>query len=319
MTETRNSTLHAARRAKNDEFYTCLEDIENELRHYRSYFAGKTVYLPCDDPATSNFWFYFEQNFDALGLARLVATHYTPGDRSWRREITRHDFGKMHDLTRLDGDGDFRSPECVALLDESDVVVTNPPFSLFSEFVALMVEHNRDFLILGNQNALTYPTIWPLIETGRMWLGTVTNKTLQFAVPDHYTAPDDAPLDRHGRRLVKVPAISWFTTIDHPKQHEDIPLYKTYTPDAYPTYVNYPAIEVAKVAEIPADYEGVMGVPITFLGKHNPDQFEIVGQSRMVAEPMEVNGKRVKDLVYRKGQEYVTPYMRVLIRRRTTA
>ena len=175
-------------------------------------------------------------------------------------------------------DGDFRSPEAVEYLKQSDIVITNPPFSLFREYVAQLIEHDKKFVILGNQNAISYKEIWPLIQSGKMWLGTISNKTLDFAVPEGYTAPEGAKSDIHGRRIVKVPAICWFTNLDIPRRYDDIPLYMRYEDDpaAYPAFDNYDAIEVSKVKDIPKDYDGAMGVPITFIGKHNPSQFEIL-------------------------------------------
>ena len=291
-TESKNSNLHAARRAANDEFYTRIEDVEAELWHYRDHFRGKTVYLNCDDPRWSAFWRYFCLRFGELGLERLIATHYTgvidPGQPSFKIEALRGRDDTAGDgvkyvnpetggvQTPLQGDGDFRSPECVELLEQSDIVVTNPPFSLFREYVAQLVEHEKKFVILGNNNAVTYKEIWPLIQGGKLWLGTIANKTLSFGVPDDYYAPENAVVDGFGRRVVKVPAISWFTNLDHAKRHEELPLWKKYTPEEYPKYDNYDAINVDKVKDIPQDYDGVMGVPITFLDKWNPDQFEIL-------------------------------------------
>lgn len=284
----KNAGMHAARKAKNDEFYTQLSDIEKELKNYRDHFRGKTIFLNCDDPEWSNFWVYFRNNFNFLGIQRVIATHYTGategGAPSYALELVRGPNGEDVDVespirTELTGDGDFRSPEAVEYLKQSDIVVTNPPFSLFREYVAQVVEHGKKFALIGNQNAITYREIWPLIAGGEMWLGTISNKTLDFAVPEGYTAPEGAETDTHGRRIVKVPAICWFTNLEIPRRYEDIPLYKRYADDpaAYPKYDNFEAIEVSKVKDIPKDYDGVMGVPITFLGKHNPDQFELLG------------------------------------------
>lgn len=284
----KNAGMHAARKAKSDEFYTQLSDIERELKNYRDHFRGKTIFLNCDDPEWSNFWVYFRNNFNFLGIQRVIATHYTGategGAPSYALELVRGPNGEDVDVespirTELTGDGDFRSPEAVEYLKQSDIVVTNPPFSLFREYVAQVVEHGKKFALIGNQNAITYREIWPLIAGGEMWLGTISNKTLDFAVPEGYTAPEGAETDTHGRRIVKVPAICWFTNLEIPRRYEDIPLYKRYADDlsAYPKYDNFDAIEVSKVKDIPKDYDGLMGVPITFLGKHNPDQFEIVG------------------------------------------
>lgn len=294
-----NSKLHLAKRAKNDEFYTRLEDVEAELAHYPDKFRDKTVYLNCDDPDRSAFWEYFEAEFQRLGLKRLIATHYTEGEASFGKEILRGRDG----VVRFDlaGDGDFRNDECVELLKQSDIVVTNPPFSLFREFVAQLIEHGKEFLIIGNMNAITYKETFPLIKEGKIRTGVAFNKAFTFAVPDSYFSKT-GERDGEGRPVVKVPAIAWFTNLDHRKRHEEIPLYMKYegNEDHYPRYDNYDAINVNKVKEIPLDYDGVMGVPISFLGKHNPEQFEIVGQRHRVSgEPLppgadgwHIDGKR---------------------------
>lgn len=310
----KNSNLHAARSAKQDEFYTRIEDIERELRRYADQFEGKTVFLNCDDPTWSNFWRYFDLNFDALGLKRLIATHYHPTEPTYKIERTAE--GTVQ--TPLLGNGDFRSPEALALLAESDIVVTNPPFSLFREYVSVLVESGKSWLVIGNMNAITYKEVWSLIQDGKVWLGTGSN-------PKAFRVPESAPqmasqfVGEDGERYQTFGNIVWFTNMDHPRRHEEVPLFRRYADDpaAYPTYANYDAIEVSKVADIPVDYEGEMGVPITFLGKHNPEQFEIVGQSRMIARdhPIEVNGKLAKDFVYRDGDNVVYPYMRIVVRR----
>ncbi len=310
----KNSNLHAARSAKQDEFYTRIEDIERELRRYADQFEGKTVFLNCDDPTWSNFWRYFDLNFDALGLKRLIATHYHPTEPTYKIERTAE--GTVQ--TPLRGNGDFRSPEALALLAESDIVVTNPPFSLFREYVSILVESGKSWLVIGNMNAITYKEVWSLIQDGKVWLGTGAN-------PKAFRVPESAPqmasqfVGEDGERYQTFGNIVWFTNMDHPRRHEEVPLFRRYAddPTAYPTYANYDAIEVSKVADIPVDYEGEMGVPITFLGKHNPEQFEIVGQSRMIARdhPIEVNGKLAKDFVYRDGDNVVYPYMRIVVRR----
>ena len=271
---TNNSALHQARRAKNDEFYTRYEDVEAELKHYQDKFRDKTVYLNCDNPDKSAFWEYFATNFQRLGLKRLVATHYT-GGVSWGEEIFRgHDEPVRFNLV---GNGDFRSDECVELLKQSDVVVTNPPFSLFREYIAQLVDHGKEFLVIGNQNAITYKEVWPLIQGGKLWLGTKSNIAMQLAVPDGYWAKEGSPVDNMGRSIVTVPGVAWFTNLDHSRRHKEIPLTREYSPETYPRYDNYDAINVNKVADIPVDYDGVMGVPITFLGKWNPEQFDILG------------------------------------------
>lgn len=288
-----NANLHKARKARQDEFYTRIEDVEAELYHYRDHFRGKTVYLNCDDPRWSAFWRYFALNFQHLGLERLIATHYTgvvaPGEASYAIEILR---GRDEDAdgkigvdsgvqTPLQGDGDFRSDECIELLKQSDIVVTNVPFSHFREYVAQLVEHEKQFLIMGSRNAITYKEIWPLIQVNRMWLGSPLG-TVEFEVP-----VDNADPAKWGYREEVVDGVThyfqamrhicWFTNLDHAKRHEELPLWKRYTPEEYPKYDNYDAINVDKVKDIPVDYDGAMGVPITFLDKWNPDQFELVG------------------------------------------
>ncbi|MDN6373623.1 MAG: adenine-specific methyltransferase EcoRI family protein [Brevibacterium aurantiacum] len=319
--------LSSARRAKNDEFYTRLEDIENELRHYRQHFRGKTVLLNCDDPETSNFWFFFSRNFDFLGLERLISTHYTGlgSDNpppSYVLELRRDLSGGAVDPTQpirtdLKGDGDFRSDECVELLKQSDVVVTNPPFSLFREYVGQLVEHDKKFLVIGNMNAITYKELWPLIERGEMWLGSMPS-FMGFKVPAS-SEPRSTRfwVDEVGQKWRSLGNACWFTNLDHDRRHEKLRLFRKYSPEKYPKYDNYDGINVDKVVDIPVDYDGAMGVPITFLGKHNPEQFEIVGQSRMLARRIEIGGKTPKDFVYhRTDGSFVYPYMRVVIRRK---
>lgn len=291
-TSSGNSGLTKAKRAKNDEFYTRIEDIERELVHYRDHFRDKVVLLNCDDPEWSNFWRYFELNFEFLGLKKLISTHYTGLDGenpppSYKLEIVRgqdlNGDGKIdgHDLVRTElvGDGDFRSAEGVALLKEADIVVTNPPFSLFREYVSQLIEHDKKFVILGNMNAVTYKEIWPLVQRGELWWGpSINSGDRAFRVPAHY--PLEASgcwQDDEGVKWIRVKGVRWFTNLDHSRRHEEIPLFRKFDPDVYPRYDNYDAINVDKVADIPVDYDGEMGVPITFLGKHNPGQFELVG------------------------------------------
>lgn len=297
-----NTNLHSAKRAKNDEFYTRLQDIEAELKHYRQFnaadpyqnfnhFQNKVVFCNCDDPDWSNFWRYFTMNFDFLGIKKLISTHYEmDGSPSYAMILDRdsatgamNNYGVNADemplgrRVELTGNGDFRSPECIAFLKESDIVVTNPPFSLFREYVAQIMAYEKQFILMANQNAITYKEIFPLIKNNRMWLGTVSNKTLMFSVPEHYYSKNEQR-DNYGRKIVPVPAISWFTNLDHKKRHENLPLFRYYEDEAdmFPSYDNYDAINVDRVKDIPCDYEGVMGVPITFLDKYNPEQFEIM-------------------------------------------
>jgi hypothetical protein len=298
----KNTNLGAAKAAREDEFYTQLADIERELRHYQAHFHGKVVYLNCDDPRASNFFHYFSYKFEKLGLKKLIATCF----RSQQADLfSQHDAERAvyleyegdrnHNLIpdpeeigikQLEGDGDFRSPESVELLREADIVVTNPPFSLFREFVLQLIEHEKKFLVIGSQNAITYKEVSKLIQEGRIWLGTHSGD-MSFRVPDHY-APRATRYweDDDGNKWRSLGNACWFTNLDHAKRHEEIVLYRSYDSTDYPMYVNYGAIEVGRTADIPMDYPGAMGVPITFLGKHNPDQFEIIGLSGELARPM---------------------------------
>ena len=333
-----NSNLHDSARNKQDEFYTQLSLIEKELKHYRSFFAGKTVLCNCDDPYESNFFKYFAMNFNTLRLKKLVTTCYATspvvGDefeyyvdnagqlafvpdtdttplvcstrRPYRVEITevtdenndgRADLAdveylmrnRKNTMTLLNGDGDFRSPECVELLREADVVVTNPPFSLFREYITLLEEYRKYFIIIGNMNAVTYKEIFPMIAENRLWLG-YNSGHFWFKVPDSYEIKKtDFKIDEHGQKWRRMGNICWFTNVDIEKRHENMPLFRNYSPELYPKYDNYDAINVDRTVDIPCDYYGVMGVPITFLSQYNPDQFEIVAFRK---------GTDGKDLVY---------------------
>ena len=278
MRMAKNANLASAKASKKDEFYTQLADIEKELCHYTRHFAGKTVLCNCDDPRVSNFFHYFAYRFEQLKLARLITTCYKSqelnlfsrgdseraiyleytGEKSGGRVPTVEQIG-LHPLA---GDGDFRSSECIALLEQADIVVTNPPFSLFREYVAQLVEYGKKFLIIGNKNAITYKEIFPLIKENRLWLG-VNNGAKEYIKPD-------------GTRQ-KMGNTGWFTNLEHTKRHEPLILTSHYTPETYPKYDNYDAIEVSKTSDIPSDYDGVMGVPITFLDKYCPEQFEMIG------------------------------------------
>ena len=307
-----NAALNAANKAKKDEFYTQLSDIENELRHYKRHFKGKTVLCNCDDPYESNFFRYFCLNFNRLGLKKLIATCYSGspitgtqltlfGDdtEEERRTPYKAVVTSVHDTTgdggvdmldvvelfrngenrleKLEGDGDFRSAECVELLDEADIVVTNPPFSLWREYLAQLVEHGKDFVIIGNQNALTYKEVFPLIQHGLIWLGYGFGD-MSFCVPDDYEPRETRYWqDETGQKWRSLGNVCWFTNLDIRKRHEEMILAKKYKPENYPHYENYDAIEVGKTVDIPCDYAGIMGVPITFLDKYNPDQFELLG------------------------------------------
>lgn len=285
-----NKNLNKAKEAKKDEFYTQLEDINNELRHYREHFRGKTVLCNCDDPRVSNFFTYFAYNFEFLGLKRLITTCYKnqdsdlfsqnssekavyliyDGDKNGNRIPDPEEIG----VKPLKGDGDFRSAECIELLKQADIVVTNPPFSLFREYVAQLIEYNKKFLIIGHQNAITYKEIFPLIKENKLWLGYGFKGGAGHFISNY---EDKATAGNHKEGMIRVSGVTWFTNLETQKRHEDLILYKKYTPEEYPKYDNYNAINVNKVADIPYDYDGVMGVPITFLDKYNPTQFEIVG------------------------------------------
>ncbi|MDP9821036.1 adenine-specific methyltransferase EcoRI family protein [Nocardioides massiliensis] len=294
--EQKRHHLRAAKTAKQDEFYTQLTDIEKELKHYRHHFAGKTVYLNCDDPRVSNFFHYFSYNFEPLGLKKLIATCYKSqnadlfsqndseeavylqyeGDKNGNSVPDPDEIG----IRPLKGDGDFRSREAIDLLKQADIVVTNPPFSLFREYLAQLVEHDKKFIVIGNHNAITYKEIFPLIQANKLWLGH-NNGHMEFRVPDYYEARETRYwVDENGQKWRSMGNACWFTNLDIRKRHEDLILYKSFDPTLYPRYDNYDAIEVSRTEDIPTDYSGTMGVPITFLQKHNPEQFEILGLAR---------------------------------------
>ena len=273
--------LHTAKQQKMDEFYTQYADIERECERYRSQFAGKVVYLNCDDPEESNFWKYFANNFDFLKLKKLVATHYDANKKSYKlelyKDINSDGFidGKDSIKTDLVGDGDFRNQECIDLLKEADIVVTNPPFSLFREYVAQLVEYNKKFLIIGSKNSITYKEIFKLIKENKLWLGYgFAGGNAYFKTP-HYKEFANGVYDA-ATGLVKFRNVGWYTNMDIAKRHEDLTLFRRYNAQDYPNYDNYNAIEVSRVANIPVDYDGVMGVPIRFLDVYNPNQFEII-------------------------------------------
>ena len=348
-----SSALSFARKAKNDEFYTQLTDIEKELWYYANQLKGKVIFCNCDDPYESDFFKYFAMRFKFEGYKKLIATCYAgspiantqvslfdhePAEDKTTKSPHKIEIVEVDDynadgavdladveyllrnrknaLTRLKGDGDFRSSECIELLKQSDVVVTNPPFSLFREYVAQLMEYKKDFVIIGNVNAITYKEIFPLIKNNKMWIGeSIHSGDRQFRVPDYY--PLDAAgcgVDENGHRFIRVKGVRWFTNIETKtsKRHEELNLYKHYTPKEYPKYDNYDAIEVSKVSDIPMDYDGVMGVPITFLDKYNPKQFEILAKtnSKEHAEGYLI-GDDPTAMVNRKKL-----YHRILIRKR---
>lgn len=305
-----NKNLHTAKASEKDEFYTQLTDIENELKHYKDQFRGKVVFCNCDDPKESNFVKYFTMKFKELGLKKLIATHYKEAnlfthEPPYKLEYTDNKSGgRVPDpsefMTEMIGTGDFRSEECIELLKEADVVVTNPPFSLFREYVAQLIEYKKKFLIIGNTNALTYKEIFKLIKDDKLRTGyTNFNIGMFFIVPNdwekfHHT-------DSNGKKIARVSTSCWFTNMEVEKHKEYITLYKKYSPEVYRKYDNYDAINVDKYTDIPYDYNGVIGVPITFLDKYNPEQFEIVKFRKGNDEKdLTINGK--------------SPYFRVLIR-----
>ena len=285
----KNNNLHTAKATKNDEFYTQLEDIENELKYYKDYFKGKVVYCNCDgflNKEKSNFFMYFSLNYEFLGLKGLICTKYNPNGKGKKYEyygdLNGNNYPDEEEIctSELEGDGDFRSEECIELLKKCDIVCTNPPFSLFRQYVAQLFEYNKDFLIIGNVNAISYKEVFPMIKENKMWLGvSITSGDRKFVVPDNY--PLNAAgcgIDENGKKYIRVKGVRWFTNLDHKKRHEELLLYKKYNTEEYPKYDNYDAIEVGKTKDIPMDYNGIMGVPITFLDKYCPEQFEIVGQ-----------------------------------------
>ena len=297
------TALAASKAAKKDEFYTQYSDIEKEIYHYSNQFRDKVVLCNCDDPFESEFFMFFAMNFEALGLKKLIATCYSESpiageqltlfddpqaEPAYKIELfdvsgirTTADVKEFvkGNVRHLVGNGDFRSEECVELLKQSDIVVTNPPFSLFREFLAQLIEYDKQFIIIGNVNAITYKEVFPLIMDNKLWMGvSIHSGDREFRVPDHY--PLQAAgfrVDEYGRKFIRVKGVRWFTNIDNAQRHEVLPLYKRYTPLEFPRFDNYDAINVDKTAEIPEDYDGLIGVPITYLDKYNPDQFRIHG------------------------------------------
>ncbi len=287
----KNNNLHSAKNNKKDEFYTQLSDIENELKHYKKHFKDKVVLCNCDDPRISNFFHYFSYNFELLGLKKLIATCYKNQDRdlfsqnnSEKAIFLEYNGDKNGDripnpeeigIHELQGDGDFRSQECIELLKQADIVVTNPPFSLFREYVAQLIEYDKKFVIVGHQNAITYRDIFKLIKENKIWLGYGFKGGAGHFINTQYENYATASDKREG--MIRVSGVHWFTNLDISKRHEDLILYKFYNEEEYPTYENFEAININKTKDIPADYLGFMGVPITFLDKYNPEQFQILG------------------------------------------
>lgn len=320
----KNSNLHVAKVNKNDEFYTRFEDINFEINlvehGYRPFFKDKVVYCNCDDPEESNFWKFFKARFNGLKLKKLISTHYDQeGKSSYKLEYD----GERVTKSELDGSGDFRSPECVALLKESDIIVTNPPFSLYREFVALLTKYEKKFVIWANNNSVTYKEIFPLIKDNKMWLGYTCNKTLSFAVPEGYRYDEkETAKINDGKHYGKVPAISVFTNLEIPKRHEPMLLGGSYERGSkkgmFPKYDNYDAINVDRVCDIPEDYEGVMGVPITFLDKYCPEQFDLVGttesEGKGFSNGLWISNSGVAQPVVKNERKY----KRLFIKRKTT-
>lgn len=374
--------LNAAAKAKKDEFYTQLTDIEKEMRYYRKHFKDKIIFCNCDDPFESNFFKYFVLNFNRLGLKKLIATCYFSSPiigkqlqyhfdvngqmvfsfgndinqafkskRPYKAVITQVydktgdggvdmlDVAELfksgeNELAELEGNGDFRSQECLELLDESDIVVTNPPFSLFREYVATLIKHKKHFIIIGNVNAISYKEIFPLLQNNQMWIGaSIHSGDRAFYVPDDY--PLNAAgcgIDAEGRRFIRVKGVRWYTNLDLKQRHEEIILVKRYNPAEYSRYDNYDAINVDRTADIPCDYDGIMGVPITFMDKYSPDQFEIIGLGianlglSIGVQPYKPEHRTYRKEVQKRGAvdgdlymldengNPVVPYARILIR-----
>jgi len=349
---TQNENLIIANKARADEYYTQLPDIEAEMRHYKDQFRNQVIFCNCDDPYESNFFKYFAMNFNFLGLKKLIATRYAGspfagkqlplfdiqglgmkksdvkqpfkieisevGDENANGAFDLSDVeyllkNKKNALTLLNGDGDFRSRECIELLEEADIVVTNPPFSLFREYISQLADFQKKFIVIGNKNAISYKEIFRLIKEGKIWLGYRNiNSDMWFIVPKHY----DCEKIVDGLRVKHIMGC-WFTNLDTTKRHENLTLYKRYTPEEYPRYDNYDAINIDKVTDIPIDYDGFMGVPITFLDKHNPEQFEILGMSASAGYNKAIVGlpflgdKDARPIVNKKNK-----YARVFIKKR---
>jgi hypothetical protein len=308
-----NKLLQKAKKSKSDEFYTQLCDIERELQHYKCHFQNKVVFCNCDDPRTSNFYKYFASNFKDFGLKKLIAACYQKQETELfnTTNVKKGLFFELSEpnspleINKFNGNGDFRGSESIELLMQSDIIVTNPPFSLFREFVEQLVKFDKKFLIIGNINAITYKEIFKLIKDNKAWLGINLGRGISgFIVPEHYELyGTEARIDNFGNRIVAPNNCLWLTNIDNFKRHEDIELTKKYFGNEaeYPKYDNYDGINVDKTEDIPLDYDGYMGVPITFLHKFNPEQFEIIKFRK---------GNDEKDL----SIDGKCPYFRILIR-----
>lgn len=357
-----NKELSNAKKAKQDEFYTQMPDISNELKYYKEELRGKVVFCNCDDPYESNFFKYFALNFNTLGLKKLIATSYRKSpiagnqlpfdDIKGLEPEGREPYAiEINEVTDVNGDGaidlvdveyllkhdaniarplkgdelynggDFRSRECLHLLKEADAVITNPPFSLFREFVAQLVAYEKKFLIIGNVNALHYKEIFKLVKDNKLWLGqSIHSGDREFRVPDHY--PLEAAgsrIDENGKKYIRVKGVRWFTNMDNPKRHERLPLFKKYSPQEYTVYDNFDAIEISKTVDIPCDYDGLMGVPDTFLDKFNPEQFELIGipfgnLGKEIGVTKNYRGRT--DIAITKDGKSRCPYSRIIIKRK---
>lgn len=350
--DTQHSNLRTAKKVKKDEFYTQLTDISKEMKHYKSHFQNKIVYCNCDDPRVSNFFHFFSYNFEKLGLKKLITTCYKSksmdlfsGNNSeqaiyleYTGDINKNFVPDPEEIgiVELKGDGDFRSEESIELLKQADIVVTNPPFSLFREFISQLDEYGKKFIIIGNVNAITYRETFKLIKENKLWLGaSIHSGDREFGVPDDYPLKAaGSRIDENGNKFIRVKGVRWFTNLDYKERHEDLILYKSYTPEEYPKYENYDAINVNKTKDIPADYDGYMGVPITFLDKYNPDQFEIIGLGisnsgiEIGVQPYKPEHKKYRKEVQKRGAvdgdlymitngEVNVPYARIIIKNKT--
>ena len=322
-----NTNLKTAKKSKNDEFYTLMEDIEKEMRYYKDFFKGKVVYCNCDDARESNFFKYFSLNFEFLGLKKLITTGYKSdgkgvvlvyeGDKNGNRRVDNEEII----VNELNGDGDFRSEECIEYLKQADVVVTNPPFSLFRQYVKQLMDYGKKFIIIGNQNAIICKEIFPYIKNNQLWLGMSMNGSNRwFVAPDSYEVKENAAgykLDEKGRKMFFVNGVTWFTNIENKRRNEKLDLYKRYSFEDYPKYENFDAIYVNRVDEIPIDYDGVMGVPITFLYKYNPKQFEILDliNRYMIFDYFGVNEEVRKKHSHCANVNGKSTYARILIKK----
>ena len=342
-----NNNLQEAKKAKKDEFYTQLSDIERELKYYKPHFKDKVVYCNCDDPRVSNFFHYFSYNFEKLGLKKLITTCYKnqsmdlfsqndseqaiyleyTGDKNGNNVPDPNEIG----IKYLKGDGDFRSKESIELLKQADIVVTNPPFSLFREYVAQLIEYDKKFVIVGHQNAIKYKEIFPLIRDNKIWLGYGFKGGAGHFINEHYE--DYATATDRKEGMIRVSGVHWFTNLEINKRHEDLILYKKYTPEEYPKFENYDAINVDITKDIPVDYDGMIGVPITFMDKYNPDQFEIIGVGianlglEIGIQPYKPEHKKYRKEIQKRGAVdgdlymmvdgvVTVPYSRIIIKRK---